>query len=906
MKKIISALLGAVMLISGFTIFPAGAEDANAPPTVIPAVREWEGGTGRFFLKKGMKVTLENESLVTAAQKKIIEDYFLDIAGIELTVAQGTAKDGDVYLKSSSDASLGDEGYTLDAGKSVVIAANTGKGLLYGIITLLQSHYADGFMPVGKIRDWPAYPVRSGMIDVARAYIPLEYVEEITKYFAWYKLNEIHLHINDNGANGYNIFRLESDIEGLTATDGFYSKNDYRAYQKRMLEYGVEVITEIDTPAHSRCFAKVVPQYMLSDMAHINIQNPDAVQFVLDLFDEYITGDDPVFVSKKVHFGTDEYPEGYNEEMRAYTNTLINHMRSRGYTPRFWGAFGAGGFNGSTPVSGDAEVNFWADSLADYKTLFSMGYDVINSCSYRLYCVPGGNYGFPDYLDLKLLYKAWFVNYMGYGASTKVDADNPQLKGASFCLWNDRHTEWGGFSMFDIFDRVRYEVCFVSEKTWDGEQTKNIDADDFMHRFGILSRRAGNTNPSRFAVLPLSAEDVGKVKSVGFPYLFSADIKVSGYSDAVILNGADGKLFINGAGKISFSRETYIFNYNYTVPKDVGINIKLYADNKQTVLIIDDTYYYDPINLKNTALLDSSTFVLPFETAGSKTCAVSNISVTEPGFDLNDKKLNINMARGRTVTVSGLEIDYGLNEPLAVDGDHDTRLSFARDKDEQWMTVDLGTERTVNKIVIDFFENVSAYEIYVSTDGVNYEKVYEISGKPEGSRITDTVDIEAVKCRYIKYVQLKRWFCAPYSTYYSGGICEFEVYGMDTEKYESLIAQAENIIAKTGGTKTARVKRASAILKAYLSEEVIYETHIEGLYETLNKAIEEYYSPDSSSEESGEPSAAESAVESASSENEQTKKSGRFPWTIAAVCAAGCALISAAAFILILKAKKRK
>ena len=170
------------------------------------------------------------------------------------------------------------------------------------------------------------------------------------------------------------------------------------------------------------------------DGHHIDITNPDAVGFVCDLWDEYITGDDPVFVSKTVHFGTDEFPDGYNEQMRAFTDTLIKHLRSRGCTPRFWGSFGGKGFNGETPVSGDAQTNFWAVELSDYKTLFKMGYDVINTCGPVLYCVPGGNYGFANYYDLRSLYSTWFVNYMGYNASTSVKYDHPQLKGASFLI----------------------------------------------------------------------------------------------------------------------------------------------------------------------------------------------------------------------------------------------------------------------------------------------------------------------------------------------------------------------------------------------------------------------------------------------------------------------------------------
>ena len=74
---------------------------------------------------------------------------------------------------------------------------------------------------------------------------------------------------------------------------------------------------------------------------NLDISKPETVEFVKSLFDEYITGDDPVFVSRKVHIGTDEYPVEYSEIMRAYINELIEFVNSRGYTPRFWGSCSA-------------------------------------------------------------------------------------------------------------------------------------------------------------------------------------------------------------------------------------------------------------------------------------------------------------------------------------------------------------------------------------------------------------------------------------------------------------------------------------------------------------------------------------------------------------------------------------
>ena len=901
MKKT-AFILALAMLLCGIAPAAVSADNPslNSAPRVIPAIREWNPSTGKFVPKKGMRIVLTSGTRISDELEKIISGYFSDIVGIEISFVTEDAQSGDIILTLSAEtpaetddariSALGNEGYIIDVNETANIFAFTSKGLLYGIITILQSYIADGFMPCGEVYDYPSYPIRSGMIDIARAYVPLEYVEEITKYFAWFKLNEIHLHINDTGSDGIGYFRLESDVPGLTS-DEHYTKAEYREYQKRMLEYGVEVVTEIDTPAHSACFSKAVPQYMF-DGHHIDITNPDAVGFICNLWDEYITGDDPVFVSKTVHFGTDEFPDGYNEQMRAFTDTLIKHLRSRGCTPRFWGSFGGKGFNGETPVSGDAQTNFWAVELSDYKTLFKMGYDVINTCGPVLYCVPGGNYGFANYYDLRSLYSTWFVNYMGYNASTSVKYDHPQLKGASFALWNDLWCDWGGFSIFDIFDRLRYQICLISEKTWCGEQTREISADDFISRFDILSTKSGGSNPGRHEALPIDQTNATGIKSVGYPYQLTANINISDY-DTDLFSGGDGRLYVSNTGRLCFDRESYTFTYGAVIPKNTDVKIQLYADRTRTMLIVDDTWYYSPVNSRNLEgdKKGGSTFVLPLERVSS---SVQNFEISEHTFDISDMLYNANLALGKKVTVSGLEVDYGLNEPLAVDGNTDTRLSFARDKDEQWMIVDLGTVREINKVIIRYFERVSAYEIYVSEDGENYKKVYDVSGLEEGTRgAADTVEFNAVNARYVKYVQLKRWYCADYSTYYSGGITEFEVYG-PTPDHTELMSEAEMI-------DDSAVRTAVREINNYLKRKEIYAPHINGLYNALALAVDNYKNPPVSSPEepSSEADSSGAVTSDSSSNSPETSPNAIMPIAIGAA-------ILAAAGVLIAVLKKRK
>ena len=144
-------------------------------------------------------------------------------------------------------------------------------------------------LPKGLMRDYPQYQVRSTMLDVARFYMPLDYLEEITKYAAFYKLNEIHVHINDDGGEQSTAFRVESKkypaINSGIPEEEVYLQEDYKKYQKEVYQYGVEVVTEIDTPAHCHSINYVDPSIML-DGSHIDLSNPQAVAFIKSLFDE--------------------------------------------------------------------------------------------------------------------------------------------------------------------------------------------------------------------------------------------------------------------------------------------------------------------------------------------------------------------------------------------------------------------------------------------------------------------------------------------------------------------------------------------------------------------------------------------------------------------------------------------
>ena len=594
----------------------------NDVPNVIPGLREWKGYTGSYTLSEDARLIVDSPDLKKTAS--LIQSYFKNMIDKDIAIVEGSkANSGDILLTlNQSQQYLGEEGYTLDITDKVIISAPSSKGILYGgtsLTQILSQSQNKNEIPKGMARDYPKYEVRSGMLDVGRMYIPLEYVQEMTEYMAWFKMSEMQMHINDyRGGANYSGFRVESKkYPEINSEDGYYTQEDYIAYQKDMQKYGIDIVTEIDTPYHAESFRAVNPDMMLKK-GYLDITTPEkralVYPFIESLFDEFL-GDGPddknrVIQSDKFHIGTDEYDKEYSEEMRAYTDHFIKYVNNKGYEPRLWGSIGKNGFDGETPVSNKATMNIWAGYWSDVNEMYDLGYDIINTCGGDLYIVPLGNAGFPDSLDIKDKYDSWEVNdfwcanrQAGKGGATMPYA-HPQTKGAEFALWNDLTAYTGGLSSLDIFERYKDAVMLVAEKTWYGEKTEGQTSDQFMERVEAVQDKIPMSNPGRYiesetemvlkydfeSVDNDSVKDLSKngydaqikggnivdgpvgnaleldgsnylelpVSSIGYPYSISFDLKLDKDSleDATLFTGKDGSLYldIDQTGELGFER----------------------------------------------------------------------------------------------------------------------------------------------------------------------------------------------------------------------------------------------------------------------------------------------------------------------------------------------------------------
>ncbi len=96
--------------------------------------------------------------------------------------------------------SIGDQGYLLFSDKShLIVAANTGQGLFYGVQTLRQLLHSDGgslVCPAVSIRDWPSMEWRGVQDDISRGPIPTEdFMKRQIRTLAAYKVNLFALYL---------------------------------------------------------------------------------------------------------------------------------------------------------------------------------------------------------------------------------------------------------------------------------------------------------------------------------------------------------------------------------------------------------------------------------------------------------------------------------------------------------------------------------------------------------------------------------------------------------------------------------------------------------------------------------------------------------------------------------------
>lgn len=625
----------------------------NPKPFVVPELKQWTGKDGNFTPGKDARIvcTSQNPELLRIA--RMFADDYQQMFGQTLSVAQGKATSGDFVLSLSADKKLGEEGYAIKITDRVAISAPTPTGLYWSTRTLLQlaEQNQERSLPQGTIRDYPDYPLRGFMIDCGRKFIPMAYLQDLVKIMAYYKMNTLQVHLNDNGFKQYfehnwdktyAAFRLESETyPGLTARDGSYSKKEFIDFQKQAASNFVEIIPEIDVPAHSLALTHYKPEIGSKEygMDHLDLFKPETYEFVDALFKEYLEGDNPVFVGKRVHIGTDEYSNAKKdvvEKFRAFTDHYIRFVEGFGKQAVVWGALSHA--KGDTPVKSENVVmNAWYNGYADPATMIKDGYQLISIPDGLVYIVPKAGYYY-DYLNEPYLYKEWTPAHIGKAV---FDEKHPSILGGMFAIWNDH--VGNGISVKDIHHRIFSPLQTLSVKMWTGAQT-GIPYETFNEKRALLSEAPGVNQLARIGKKPelvyerstVAPGSTSDYPEIGYNYTVSFDITGAKESEGTELFRSPNAVFYLSdpiRGMMGFARDGYLNTFPYKVNPGEKATIQIEGDNCSTTLRVNGKVV-DEMNTQKlyfNAEKDSMnyvrTLVFPLEKAGNFNSKVQNLKV---------------------------------------------------------------------------------------------------------------------------------------------------------------------------------------------------------------------------------------------------------------------------------------
>lgn len=647
MKSINQLLL---ILCMALTITVGTHAAVNPKPFVIPELQEWKGSEGVFTPSSHSRIVYspKNPDLKRIAGA-FAEDYN-EMFGIKPEVVAGKGEAGDIILALRADKKLGKEGYTVKVTDRVFISAPEEIGVYWGTRTLLQmsEQSAQHSLPKGVIRDFPEYPVRGFMLDCGRKFIPMAFLRDYVKMMAYYKMNTFQIHLNDNGfkqffendwSKTYAAFRLESDTyPGLTARDGYYTKQEFIDLQILAEDNFVEIIPEIDAPAHTLAFTHYRPEIGSKEygMDHLDLSNPDTYTFMDGLFREYLEGDSPVFRGKRVHIGTDEYSNAKKdvvEKFRAFTDYYIRYVENFGKQACVWGALTHA--KGDTPVKSENVImNVWYNGYADPEDMIKQGYKLISIPDGMLYIVPAAGYYY-DYLNIEKLYNEWTPAHIGKAV---FEENHPAILGGMFAVWNDH--AGNGISVKDIHHRVFPAMQTLAVKMWDGKKA-TLPFVAFNQERNVLSEAPGVNLSGRikqeYKQATVMPDSKLPLREIGYNYLVSFDVEgADEVKGTELFRSPDAVFYLSDPvkGLLGFARDGYLNTFNYRVLPGEKVNIGISGDNRATRLLVNGKVI-EELNIQKQyfnggkdSMSYVRTLVFPLEKAGKFKSKITDLKVT--------------------------------------------------------------------------------------------------------------------------------------------------------------------------------------------------------------------------------------------------------------------------------------
>ena len=337
----------------------------NMIGNIIPTPKSIKKIRGKFEVKDTFNVSFNDNEFAD-----VIDLYLKNLE--EYLEIKHNKNNGDHDILLTKDESLKDEEYKLDIiDEEIKINFADKSGLSYALNSLFQllvnaKLEGSDFISNHQIHDMPRFKYRGIHLDISRNYYGPKKIKQLLDFMHYFKLNKFHLNITDDEGWRIEIPGLPelTDIgskRGYTADErdhlnpaygsgsktnmlygsGYLKRSEFIEIVKYANERNIEIIPEINFPAHSRAAVKAMEsryfkylelndthkaeEYLLSDLNDqsryisaqgyndnvISICKESSFKFIEKVIDElYFMFDDAGVKLQNFHLGGDELPYG--------------------------------------------------------------------------------------------------------------------------------------------------------------------------------------------------------------------------------------------------------------------------------------------------------------------------------------------------------------------------------------------------------------------------------------------------------------------------------------------------------------------------------------------------------------------------------------------------------------------
>jgi hypothetical protein len=341
------------VLVALVSAIAAATPNPESQLKLIPEPKEVRVQEGSFHVRPNTRILVEfgHQSEDRIAAETLAEEI-RDQSGLKITITgakteskQEEAKEpGDVIVlarledrrvrqflesKGLTADPIGQQGYLLFSDSShLIVAANTGQGLFYGVQTLRQLLRSEGqsmVCPAVSIRDWPSMEWRGVQDDISRGPIPTEdYMRRQIRTLAAYKVNLFALYME-------HVFDFASQplVAPKEAALTPHEINSLIDYAKNLY---VTILPEQQTFGHLHHMLKYEVYAEVAERPHGHVLTPTK-EHSYDIIKAMYADLVPLFSGPFLHVGGDETFELGHGQTAARANEVglgrvyLEHMQ---------------------------------------------------------------------------------------------------------------------------------------------------------------------------------------------------------------------------------------------------------------------------------------------------------------------------------------------------------------------------------------------------------------------------------------------------------------------------------------------------------------------------------------------------------------------------------------------------